>query len=75
MAIAEHSMCHPGRPRPQGVSQAAPTSSSSGRTAFQSTKSRTSSRSYSSAATRSPRRPAETSTFESLPYPANSEMS
>ena len=29
-AIAEHSMCQPGRPRPNGASQAAPTASSSG---------------------------------------------
>ena len=52
-AIAEHSMCQPGRPRPKGASQAAPTASSSGRAAFQSTKSRASSLAYSSALTRS----------------------
>ena len=50
-AMAEHSMCHPGRPRPNGASHAAPTASSSGLTAFQSTKSRASSLAYSSALT------------------------
>ncbi len=39
MAMAEHSMCQPGRPRPNGASQAAPTRSSPGRARFHSAKS------------------------------------
>ena len=52
MLIAEHSMCQPGRPGPQGESH----DGSPGFAAFQRTKSLTSSFSYSSSATRSPRR-------------------
>ena len=50
--MAEHSRCHPGRPRPNGASQAASTASSFGCAAFQSTKSRASSLAYSSLLTR-----------------------
>ena len=50
--IAEHSMCQPGRPSPQGLGQKlAP---SSGLRAFQSAKSEADSRSYSSASLASP---------------------
>ena len=75
-AIAEHSMCQPGRPRPNGASQAAPTASSSGRAAFQSTKSRASSLLYSSALTRSlaPARSSRRSSWDSLPYAGNRAM-
>ena len=52
MLIAEHSMCQPGRPGPNGEGQ----DGSPGFSPFQSTKSLTSSFSYSSSATRSPRR-------------------
>ncbi len=52
MLIAEHSMCQPGRPCPQGDGQ----DGSPGLALFQRAKSRTSSFSYSSSATRSPRR-------------------
>ncbi len=63
MLIAEHSMCQPGRPGPQGESQ----EGSPGLTAFQSTKSRTSSLPYSSLATRSPWRAWSRSKPERLP--------
>src|SRR6267143_4821867 len=53
-AIAEHSRCDPGRPRPNGASHAAPTDSSSASTFFQRAKSLGSSLAYSSLATRAP---------------------
>ena len=63
-AIAEHSMCQPGRPRPQGASQAV---SSIGFCAFQSAKS--SGSSFSAApSTPSPWSIWSTSRCESSPY-------
>ena len=70
MLIAEHSMCQPGRPGPQGESQVG----SPGFAAFQRTKSLMSSFSYSSSATRSLRRACERSIPESRPYAGNVEI-
>ena len=64
-AIAEHSMCQPGRPRPQGESQAV---SSSGLCAFQSAKSSGSRFSVGALDRPRPGRIWSTSRFESLPY-------
>src|SRR5256885_8800652 len=65
--ITEHSMCHPGRPRPIGVSHDA----SPGFGAFQSAKSRALSFSYSSTSTRAPSSMPAKSYLESLPYCGN----
>ena len=62
--IAEHSMCHPGRPGPMAVSH----DGSPGLGPFQSAKSRTSSFAYSSASTRSPTRSCSGSSRASRPY-------
>ena len=63
MLIAEHSMCHPGRPGAHGDGQ----DGSPGFAAFQRTKSLTSSFSYSSSETRTPRRAWVRSMPESFP--------
>ncbi len=70
MLMAEHSMCQPGRPLPHGESHVG----SPSLPAFQRTKSLTSSFSYSSSATRSPRRACVRSMPESLPYSGNVVM-
>ena len=62
IAIAEHSMCQPGRPGPQGLSQCG----SPGFAPFQRAKSRGSSFS-SLRSTRAPLRRSSTSRFESFP--------
>src|ERR1019366_2103598 len=64
--MALHSRCHPGRPRPSSVVHVADSGSPSFAT-FQTAKSRTSSLSYSSSATRAPRFTAERSILESFP--------
>ena len=64
--IALHSRCQPGRPRPSSVVQIADSGSPS-LAAFQTAKSRTSSFSYSSSATRAPRLTAVRSIPESFP--------
>ena len=72
--MAEHSICHPGRPGPQGLSQ----DGSSGLAAFHSTKSATASRSYSSSCSRPNSRAWAASsgrTPESRPYCGKEEMS
>ena len=61
-AIAEHSMCQPGRPLPQGEAQRG----SPGLAAFQSAKS-SGSRLAASTATRAPARSSSTLRRESLP--------
>ena len=78
-AMAEHSRCQPGRPRPKGASQAAETASSSGLAAFHRTKSRAFSLSYSSLETRplAPLLSSRLSSWESRPYegkPADREV-
>src|SRR6266403_1149589 len=52
--MAEHSRCHPGRPRPNGASHAAPTCSSSASALFHNAKSLGSPFAYSSLVTRAP---------------------
>ncbi len=69
--IAEHSRCQPGRPRPNGASQAAPTCSSIGSARFQRAKSRGSSFAYSSLATRAPTFSSRRSSRDSRPYVGN----
>ncbi len=64
--IAEHSMCHPGRPGPQGLSHAG----SPGFEAFHSAKS-SGSAFRSSTSTRAPERRSSTFFPESLPYSGN----
>ena len=66
MLIAEHSRCHPGRPRPKGASQCAHSGSSS--LAFHRTKSRASSFSYLSVSTRAPALIPDTSRRDRRPY-------
>ncbi len=66
MPMAEHSRCHPGRPRPKGASHCAQAGSSP--LAFQSTKSRASSFSYLSLSTRAPALMPDTSRRERRPY-------
>ena len=63
-AIAEHSMCHPGRPCPHGLSQPRP----SGSLAFHSAKS-SGSRFTSPTSTRAPASRSSMLRCESLPYP------
>src|SRR5438045_9694027 len=69
--IAEHSRCQPGRPRPNGASQAAPTCSSIGSARFHSAKSRGSSLAYSSLATRAPILISRRSSCDRRPYVGN----
>src|SRR5262245_26953337 len=70
IAMQEHSMCQPGRPSPMAVSQ----DGSPSFFAFQRTKSRASSLSYSSTSIRAPARIPEKSLWESLPYSGNLEI-
>ena len=67
VAMAEHSMCQPGRPGPRAVSQ----NCSPGLAAFQRAKSRAASFSYSSTSTRAPSSMPSKSFLESLPYSGN----
>src|SRR6266480_6118710 len=69
--IAEHSRCHPGRPRPNGASHAAPTCSSIGSAFFHNAKSRGSSLAYSSLATRAPTLISRRSSCDRRPYVGN----
>ena len=64
VAMAEHSMCQPGRPGPRAVSH----DCSPGLTAFQRAKSRSASLSYSPTSTRAPSSMLSRSFLESLPY-------
>ena len=70
IAMAEHSMCQPGRPFPKGVSQ----KGSPGLAAFQSAKSRGSLLSYSWTSTRAPAWMPARSIFDRRPYEANLRM-
>src|SRR3989338_4589305 len=67
MLIAEHSICQPGLPAPQGLFH----DGSPGCADFQSAKSCAASLSYSSELTRAPARNARFLRFESLPYGLN----
>ena len=66
MHMAEHSMCQPGRPRPNGASHCAHAGSSL--LSFHRTKSRAFSLSYLSVSTRAPALMPATSSRESRPY-------
>src|SRR5207249_7382911 len=66
--MAEHSMCHPGLPLPNGASHDAPSPSSPGCDLFQSAKSLTDSFSYLSVATLAPALSPARSRCDSSPY-------
>ncbi len=67
-------MCQPGRPRPKGASQLAPTSSSPASERFHSAKSVADSFSYLSVATRAPVRRPDRSSRDSRPYAGKLEI-